>query len=357
MNRNLTYHTALSGVALLGQIAFADAAVSAVPRAASAQLKIDCVNTHVTTAVVIGGQVVLTGRCLLAGNGLPVRRGTTETINIEGQFVNHTSLSGVTTGNSGVTISKVVGSNCSYEFQMPVGCLDVTLSVKSDFNLASPLVPIFIKNAFGTAAFNLHIIRRGEITAMKQNPTDPLWGESVAVSITGTDIGNTRAAVIRSTVANLVKASSSPGPSTTTFTVVASGTPRRYTGVTLGDASVSGIDYGQGLGVTYTSCRATPGISAPILSSPENNQTFTFVDDPVHASITLRWFGKDFKATEQYIVELGYIGGTRTSFTTGQGVTLEAVSLNRNRRYQWRVKAYNCGQSAPFSAYWTFSVQ
>src|SRR5687768_5921741 len=158
MNRSMNNRAALAGAFFLGQMAIAGLAVGAFPTAAAAQLIIQEVCTTVSTA------------CVAPGSNPKVRRGVTETIKIRGPFVDHTNLSGVTTGNPGVTIGKVVGENCG-----TVGCLNVTLTVIPGFNLAARLVPIFVKNAFGTSAFNLFIVRRGEITFMSQNPEQPAW--------------------------------------------------------------------------------------------------------------------------------------------------------------------------------------
>lgn len=328
----------------------------AAPQSASAQLRVDEVCTVVSTA------------CVAPDRKPAIRRGVTEIIKIKGPFVNQTNLSGVTTGNPGVTVSRVVGTNCG-----AIGCLDMTVKVVADHNLGIRLVPIFIKNIFGTTAFNVYIVRRGEITDMIQNPADAVWGNSVGVTIRGYDIGNTRASVARSGVYNHVEAPSGSGLGTTTFTVVAgeTTTPSTSTGVTLGDDDVSGIpgnyrftstkrtvDYRP---ATATSnCATTPGIAAPAPSTPTNGQIFTFTTtNPVQASITLTWSASQslFKSTEQYIVEVGPIGGTAAVYTTAQGITSKALSLSRNTNYRWRVRAWNCGQGAPFSAYSNFTVQ
>lgn len=340
---------------ILCQAALASVFLVVLPNAMSAQLAVSEVCTSASTA------------CVGPGNKPAIRRGATETIKIKGPFVNHTLISGVSTGNSNVTISKVVGSACG-----TTGCLDMTLTVKSAHPLSIRLVPIFIRNAFGSTAFNAFIVRKGEVTLVRQNPDPAIWGQRVTMTLAGNDIGNTRAAVPGNGVYNHVEADAGFGFDSTTFDVVAGGTQTSNSiGITLGDDDVSGIagnyrfttarrtvEYRPA--TAAASCVSTPGIGAPSLQSPSNTQVFVgSALDPLNTSVALRWGGPQgaFKATEKFIVELGRAGAAMAASTTGEGILVKNVSLPRGYTYQWRVKAWNCGLAAPFSATWQFTLQ
>ena len=317
---------------------------------ADAQLAITEVCTVATTA------------CVAPGNKPAVRRGVTETIKIKGPFVDHTQLSGVTTGSSSVTVSRAQSCGSA--------CLEVTVAVKSDHNLGMRLVPIFVKNVFGTTAFNAFIVRRGEITAMTQAPEDPAtWGDTVRITITGNDIGDTRVSVPQSTITNHVEAPGS-GVGTTSFTVRATGAQTSTSsGITVGDDAVAGISGNYRFTsarrtvnyrpVTAPACASTPGITAPSPNSPANGQVFNFTTNPVQAAITLVWGAVQgqFKAGEQFIVEIGPVNGALASSTMPPGVMQKNVLLARNTTFRWRVRALNCGLAAPFSPFSQFTIQ
>ncbi len=348
---SISVHTSkLDKTIHLGRLALLCSVAVVIPRTMQAQLAVTEVCTVVSTA------------CVAPGSKPAVRRGITETIKVKGPFVEHTALSGTSTGASTVHVTAV--SSCGS------ACLNMTVKVDPSHNIGMRLVPIFLKNVFGATAFNAFIVRKGEITAMAQNPDPATWGEAVAVTITGNDIGDTRAAVSQSDVANHVEATGS-GTSTTTFTVRATGAQTTTaTGITLGDDAVTGVTGNYRFAiprrtvnyrpVTSTACASTPGITAPSLSSPANGQIFTYTTNPVQASITLRWGPSvqgAFKSSEQFIVEIGPVGAPVTSTMLGQGVTSRNVLLNRNTTFQWRVRAFNCGLGAPFSPFWQFTVQ
>lgn len=352
MNCNLNHRVALPGLVRLGQLALAIGVAAALPSTASAQLKVEEVCTPI-----LG--------CTLAANKPPVRRGKTETIHLKGPFVDHTIKSGVTSAMPGVTVSSVAKTTCVND-----PCLAVALAVAHDFNLTARVVTIFVKNVFGTTAFNITIVRKGEIKSMTQDPVDPSWGQAVNVRITGDDIGNTRAAVTASGVANLDKATSEPSDDAVTFTVVGNQntTPRTSTDVTIGDAAVSGSAGNYKFTITKrtvnyrpasggASCITTPGITAPAPSYPANGAILTYTDNPTLGRETLRWTGGQgqFKSTEKYVLEITPLNPS--SYTTGEGVMSKYLEFPRNTDYQWRVKAYNCGVAAPFSGYSRFTVR
>lgn len=356
MNGAWSYTMPARCLALVSSIAMG--ALIALPDSADGQLAVTEVCTVVNTA------------CTAPSNRLAMRRDFTETIKVKGPFVDHTQLTGVSTGNTHVKVTKVVGSNCG-----AVGCLDMTIAIHRDMGLTARVVPIFLKNVFGTTAFNIFVVRRGDITFMSQDPVDPVWGNAVNVVIRGTDIGDTRATVTDSDVANMDEAPAAWGANQeVTFTVVgrADRTAKTSTDVTLGADDVTGslgnyrytipkrtVNYRAASGTAE--CATTPGITAPVLVSPVNGQTFTFTTNPVQASIQLRWGPSSlgaFKASEQFMVEVRRANGTVfTTFTSGQGVTSRTLLFDRNMQYLWRVRAFNCNQPGPWSAQAGFTVQ
>lgn len=352
--RNENKSRDLSKLIMLGTIGLAGLAL---PDTAVAQLAINEVCTSTMTA------------CVAPSTRAALRRGTTEKIKIRGPFVDHTQKSGVISGAPAtVKVLSVSGYPCSN-----VGCLDITIEVDDGHNLDSRNVNMTVTNMFGTKSFGLFIVRKGEITGFTQMPDPAVWGESVRIVITGNDIGNTRASVTSSSVSNHVEATSLPQFGTTRFDVVANGTQTTTSsGIILGDDAISGIP-GQyrftipRRTVNYrpasevASCVTTPGIGAPALNSPANNQVFTFTTNPLQASITLRWgpaIQGQFKSNERWVVEIGPVGGTASSVTTGEGVLARSYNLNRNTAYQWRVRAWNCNAPlGPWSGYAQFVVQ
>jgi hypothetical protein len=350
MNSVAVHISKLDKTIQLGRLALLCSVAAVIPHTMQAQLAVTEVCTVVSAA------------CVAPGSKPAMRRGITETIKVKGPFVEHTALSGASTGASTVHVTGV--SSCGS------ACLNMTVKVDASHNIGMRLVPIFLKNIFGATAFNAFIVRKGEITAMAQAPDPGTWGEPVAITITGNDIGDTRAAVSQSDVTNHVEAPGS-GTGTTTFTVRATGAQTTTaTGITLGDDAVTGITGNYRFAIprrtvnyrplTATACVSTQGITAPSLTSPANGQVFTFTTNPVQASITLRWassFQGAFKPSEQFIVEIGPVGGNLTSTTLGQGVMSRNVLLNRNTTFQWRVRAFNCGLGAPFSPFSQFTVR
>lgn len=322
------------------------------PADASAQLKVESVCTPIFG-------------CTQPANRPPIRRGKTETIQIKGPFVDHTVRSGVTTGNPGVTVSSVTKTTCVNE-----PCLAIALTTSPSFSLGARLVPIFVSNVFGSTAFNVTVVRKGEITLMTQSPSEPVWGEIVSVRVEGNDIGNTRAAVTSSIVRNQVEASSGSGFGFTTFIVVGNelSNPPTSTDVTVGDDDLTGragnytfsipkrtINYRPQ--TSSDACIATPGITAPSPSFPANDAIIIPTVNSVNHTLTIRWSASQgqFKATEQFILEITPLNPT--TYTTPQGIMSRSLTVPRNTTYRWRVKAFNCGLAAPFSGFSTFTVR
>jgi hypothetical protein len=332
----------------------------ALPGTAVAQLQTELKINEVCTATMTA--------CVAPTTRAALRRGTTEKIKIRGPFVDHTQKSGVLSGAPAtVKVLSVAGYPCSN-----VGCLDITIEVNESHNLASRNVNFTVTNFFGTKSLGLFIVRKGEITGFTQTPDPAVWGDTVRVVITGTDIGNTRASVTSSAVLSHLEATGAPEFGTTRFRVLANGTQTSTSsGIILGDDDISGIP-GQyrfmipRRTINYRSaseapsCVSTPGIAAPTLTSPVNNQVFTFTTNPLQAAITLRWGGAQgqFKPTERWVVEIGPVGGATSSVTTGEGVLFRSYNLNRNTTYQWRVRAWNCNAPlGPWSAFSQFVIQ
>lgn len=354
--RNETSRRGLSNLIMLGTLGVTGLASVMFPAPAVAQLAINEVCTSVMTA------------CVAPTTRAGLRRGTTEKIKIRGPFVDHTSKNQVISGAPvTVKVISVSGYPCSN-----VGCLDITIEVDDEHNLSSRNVNFTVTNLFGTKSFGVFIARKGEITGFTQTPDPARWGDTVRVVISGTDIGNTRASVTQSNVSSHVEATALPQFGTTRFNVVGTGTQNTTSsGIILGDDAISGIP-GQyrftipRRTINYrsateaASCATTPGIAAPSLYSPLNNQVFTFTTNPLQASITLRWGGGQgqFKTNERWVVEIGPVGGATSSVTTNEGILQRSYNLNRNTTYQWRVRAWNCNAPlGPFSAYSQFVVQ
>ncbi len=345
-----------SKILILGVMGAIGAGSMVVPAEAAAQLGIDEVCTAVMTA------------CVAPTTRAALRRGMTEKITIRGPFVDQTSKAQVISGApADVHVTAVSGYPCSN-----VGCLEITVTIDPDFNLSSRNVNFIVTNLFGTKSFGTFIVRKGEVTGMTQSPDPAAWGETVHVTVSGNDIGNTRAAVPHHTVSGMNAASGSPGAGTASFNVVAGGSQTGTSlGIVLGDNSISGIP-GQyrftssRRTVNYrpasqvASCVTTPAISAPTLFAPQNNQVFTFTTNPLQAVITVRWGGGQgqFKSNEKWVIELGPVNQTPTSVTTNEGVLQRSYTLNRNTTYRWRVRAWNCDAPlGPFSAFSQFVVQ
>lgn len=153
-------------------------------------------------------------------------------------------------------------------------------------------------------------------------------------------------------------------------------------------------------------CVTNPKISAPTTISPKSGDVIS----PVYliklttdgssrsGGINFRWAGS-FKANETFMLEIAPVSattraisadapttttrtgttepvrtttstttldaGTRLSsaalgalvYTTAPGARQHTVDLERGKSYRWRIRAYNCGADAPYSASITFSVE
>ena len=131
-------------------------------------------------------------------------------------------------------------------------------------------------------------------------------------------------------------------------------------------------------------CTSVPSIAAPILSTPAGGAVMSFASptDPLKATVSMSW-PQSGDPQRKYIlhVENSLISATTPTTTvtkSGGSVTLAPLGstdetvgpfsattpaasvsrqLTRNRVYKWKVRAVNCGQSAPWSAVGTFTVK
>lgn len=154
-------------------------------------------------------------------------------------------------------------------------------------------------------------------------------------------------------------------------------------------------------------CVANPKISAPTTISPRSGDIINPTNviqltgdggSSPGGSVNFRWSGS-FKSGERFVLEITAVStmaraiapdapttttsvstsepirittsttpldastrligaATGTSvYTTAAGVRQHSVNLERGKSYRWRIRAYNCGSDAPFSAYTSFSVE
>ena len=239
----------------------------------------------------------------------------------------------------------------------------------------------------------LAVDRRGEVTGVSQTPNPARWGDPVQVTMTGRDIGNASLQVRDHTVSGVT------GTTTTlAYTAKASITTARTSAdVTVWDKAnaVNLANYvrvgqpvpGQVLYSTAAAaptCTSMPSIAAPLLTSPAGGAVMSFASptDPLKATVSMSW-PQSGDPQRKYIlhVENSMISATTPTTTVTKsgstatvaplGSTDETVGpfsassaaasvtrqLTRNRVYKWKVRAVNCGQSAPWSAVGTFTVK
>lgn len=298
----------------------------------------------------------------------------------------HGMQSGVPTATRGTISNESSGiaNNIGYkEF-------DLTLSAGAALGDMS----ISIKTVFsGDFTSLLAVDRRGEITAFTQTPTIARWGDPVQMSFTGRDIGNASARVGDHTVSGLVSTSTS----LQLTAKAAITTARTKADVTAWDKANDPslgryLRVGQPVPgqITYSTqtataaCTSVPGIGAPQLSQPATGAVMSFASatDPLKATVTFAW-QQSGDPERKYIlhVESALITTTSTTTTTtrtGSTTTLAPLTstdetvgpfsstspgasvtrqLTRNRTYKWRVRAVNCGQTAPWSGTGSFTVK
>jgi hypothetical protein len=243
----------------------------------------------------------------------------------------------------------------------------------------------------GDHAFTLAVDRRGEITAFTQTPSPARWGDPVQVSFTGRDIGNASARVGDHTVSGIVSTSTS----LQLTAKAAITTARTRADVTAWDKANSAslgryVRVGQPVPgqITYSTeaapavCTSVPGIGAPQLSQPATGAVMSFASatSPLMATVSFAWpqsgdpQRKYILHLESALITTNTITTTRTGSTTtlapltSSDVTVGPFSstspgasvtrqLTRNRAYKWRVRAVNCGQTAPWSGTSSFTVK
>jgi hypothetical protein len=245
----------------------------------------------------------------------------------------------------------------------------------------------------GDHSITLAVDRRGEITGFTQTPSPARWGDAIQVSFTGRDIGNASARVGDHTVSGLVSTSTS----LQLTAKAAITTARTKADVTAWDQANDPslgryLRVGQPVPgqITYSTqtataaCTSVPGIGAPQLSQPATGAVMSFASatDPLKATVTFAW-QQSGDPERKYIlhVESALITTTSTTTTTtrtGSTTTLAPLTtsdvtvgpfastspsatvtqqLTRNRTYKWRVRAVNCGQTAPWSGTGSFTVK
>ena len=304
---------------------------------------------------------------------LQVRRGVTGTLVYKGK--NIAQMTKVHSPVATVTGTRVRSYACGDS-----DCVEMSIAVSSSFDLGTnnPVRLTLASESGASISNHLAVLRLGRIESFTASPQSPPWGTPVTVTVRGSDIGNALVSVMNSTVSNVsssddrvtfVATGTGAHQSSTPFTI------RENTAGTPAETAYRPAVALVSLQIPYGA--ATVACGAPLPLFPSDGGVLRLGADG-HAAIQWRTVvgARQYRWEVAPVLDVELAGRTgvlstatvadRADVIARSGTVAPAIGATTvtattpvvaGRRYKWRARAADCGDSAPWSPYRLFTTQ